>query len=51
MEIISDLILNIAKHLVDEKLFKEEHTAEIFNLKPSDSFLTFINQLLLKFKR
>ena len=51
MEIISDLIRNIGKHLVDEKLFKEEHTAEIFKLKPSDSFLTFINQLLLKFKR
>ena len=45
------LIRNIGKHLVDEKLFKEEHTAEIFKLKPSYSFLTFINQLLSKFKR
>ena len=37
--------------MVDEKPSKEEHTAEIFTLKPSDSFLTFINQLLFKRKR
>ena len=33
------------------KNFEEEHTAEIFKLKPSDSFVNFINQLLTKFKR
>ena len=51
MENIAGLIRDIGEHLVDEKLYKEEHTAEIFKLKPSDSFVTFINQLLSRFKR
>ena len=51
MENIARLIRDIGKHLVDEKLYKEEHTAEVFKLQPSGSFVTFINQLLSKFKR
>jgi hypothetical protein len=37
--------------LVDEKLYKEEQTAEIFKLHPSESFVSFVNKLLLTFKR
>ena len=48
---IVGLICDICRHLIDEKLYKEEHTSEVFKLQPSDSFVSFINQLLLKFNR
>lgn len=51
MENISSIIRDIGRHLVDEKLYKEEQTAEIFKLHPSELFVGFVNQLLLKFKR
>ena len=51
VENIRTIIRDIGRHLVDEKLYKEERTAEIFKLHPSDSFVSFVNQMLLKFKR
>ncbi|XP_028405245.1 uncharacterized protein LOC114527750 [Dendronephthya gigantea] len=50
-EKVCDLIRDIGRHLVDEKLYRKEHTAEVFKLQPSKSFVTFANQLLVKFKR
>ena len=50
-ENICSIIRDIGRHLVDEKLYKKEQTAEIFKLHPSKSFVSFVNQLLLKFKR
>ena len=51
MERVCSIIRDIGRHLVDEKLYKEERTAEIFKLHPSESFVSFVNQSLLKFKR
>ena len=51
MENICSIICDIGRHLVDEKLYKKERTAEIFKLHPSESFVSFVNQSLLKFKR
>ena len=50
-EKMASLIPDIGRYLVDEKLYKKEHSAEVFKLEPSDSFVSFINQLLLKYKR
>jgi hypothetical protein len=51
MENICSIIRDIGRHLVDEKLYKKERTPEIFKLHPSESFVSFVNQSLLKFKR
>ncbi|XP_028392704.1 uncharacterized protein LOC114517561 [Dendronephthya gigantea] len=51
VENVCSIIRDIGRHLVDEKLYKEEQTAEIFKLSPTDLFVSFVNQLLLKFKR
>ncbi len=51
MENICSIIRDIGRHLVDEKLYKKERTAEIFKLHPSELFVSFVNQSLLKFKR
>ncbi len=45
---MASLISDIGRYLVDEK---KEHSAEVFKLEPSDLFVSFINQLLLKYKR
>ena len=50
-EKMASLIRDIGRYLVDEKLYRKEHSAEVFKLEPSDSFVSFINQLLLKYKR
>ena len=44
IENISGLIRDIGEHLIDEKLYKKEHIAEVFKLQPSGSFVAFINQ-------
>ena len=51
VENICAIIRDIGQHLVDEKLYIEERAAEIFKLHPTDSFVSFVNQMLLKFKR
>lgn len=45
------VIRDIDRYLADEKLHRKEHIAEVFKLIPSDSFVTFVDELLLKFKR
>ncbi len=50
-EKIAGLIRDIGRHFIDEKLYNKEHTSEVFELQPSDSFVSFINQVLLKFNR
>ena len=51
MERTCSLIRDIGRYLGDEKLYKEEHIAEVFKLQPSDLFVRVLNELLLKFKR
>ena len=51
LEKICSVIRDIGRHSVDEKLYKEDRTAEIFKLHLSESFVSFVNQSLWKFKR
>ncbi len=37
--------------MANEKLYKKEQTAQIFKLYASESFVSFVNQSLLKLKR
>ena len=46
-----DIIRDIGHYLTDEKLYKPEQAAEVFKLEPSESFVKFLNDLLLKLKR
>ena len=50
-EKIEELIGDIGQHLKNERLYKEEHIAEVLKLQPSDSFVKFLNTILSKFKR
>lgn len=38
VEKVSRLMRDIGRHLADEKLYKDEHTAEVFKLQPSEYF-------------
>lgn len=51
MDKVKDIIRDIGRYLTDEKLYKPEQAAEVFKLEPSESFVTFLNDLLLKLKR
>ena len=48
---VEALISDIGQHLTDEKLYKKERIAEVLKLKPSESFVKFLNNILSKFKR
>ena len=37
--------------MTDEKLYKPEQISEVFKLEPSESFVNFLNDIVLKFKR
>ena len=50
MDKTKDIIRDIRRYLTDEKLYKPEQAAEVFKLEPSESFVTFFNDLLLKLK-
>lgn len=45
------IIRDIGRYLTDEKLYKSEQVAEVFKLEPSQSFVAFLNEILLKLKR
>ena len=45
------LIREIGKYLTDEKIYPSKHVADVFTLKPSQSFLEYVNGLLHKFYR
>ena len=51
MDKTRDIIRDIGRYLTDEKLYKPEQAAEVFKLEPSESFVKFLNDLLLKLKR
>ncbi|XP_028410458.1 uncharacterized protein LOC114533071 [Dendronephthya gigantea] len=51
LERTKSIIRDIGRYLTDEKLYKPEQTAEVFKLEPSKSFVKFLNDLLVKFKR
>lgn len=43
------IIRDIGKYLSDESIYKKEHIAEIFGLRPSASFVSAMNDILKKF--
>ena len=47
---IQSVIRDIGWYLSDENIYKKEQITEVFNLRPSDSFLAAMNKLLSKFK-
>jgi hypothetical protein len=51
MDKTRDIIRDIRRYLTDEKLYKPEQAAEVFKLEPRESFVRFLNDLLLKLKR
>ena len=51
MDKTRDIIRDICRYLTDEKLYKPEQAAEVLKLETSESFVKFLNDLLLKLKR
>ena len=51
MDKMRDTIRDIGRYLTDEKLYKPEQAAEVSKLEPSETFVKFLNDLLLKLKR
>ena len=51
MDKTKDIIQDIGRYLTDEKLYKPEQAAEVFKLEPSESFVTFLNDLLIELKQ
>jgi hypothetical protein len=51
MDKTRDIIRDIGRYLTDKKLYKPEQAVEVFKLEPSESFVKFLNDLLLKLKR
>jgi hypothetical protein len=47
MDKTRDIIRDIGRYLADEKLYKPEQAAEVFKLEPSETFVKFLNDLLL----
>ena len=45
------LIREIGKYLTDEKIYPAKQVADVFTLKPSESFIKCVNALLHKFHR
>lgn len=45
------LIRETGKYLKDEKIYPSKQVADIFTLKPTQSFLQYVNALLHKFHR
>ena len=51
MDKARDIIRDIGCYLTDEKLYKPEQAAEVFKLERSETFVKFLNDLLLKLKK
>ena len=45
------IIRDIGKYLTDEKLFQTKQIEEVFKLEPSAHFVSFLNDILDKWKR
>ena len=45
------IIRDIERYLTDEKLYKPKQAAEVFKLEPSESFVNFLNDILVKLRR
>ena len=45
------IIRDIGRYLTDEKLYKPKQAAEVFKLEPSESFVKFLNDILVKLRR
>lgn len=50
-ESVLTLIREIGKYLTDEKIYPSKQVADVFTLKPTQSFLQDVNALLHKFHR
>ena len=51
LEKTKSFIRDIGPYLTDEKLYKPEQILDVFKLEPSESFVNFLNDIMVKFKR
>ena len=51
LEKTKSFIRDIGGYLTDKKLYKPKQISEVFKLEPSESFVNFLNDIVLKFKR